>query len=152
MRKRTVAIPFLVAGLLVTIAVSQVLGAEDVKKEIDAANAEFARVFAAGDAAGLAARYTEQGQILPPFAEVVSGRAAIEAYWKAAFQAGLSKVTLTALEVEAFGDTAIETGRAEITDAAGRQMDVAKYIVIWKRVNGEWKMHKDIFNSDLPPH
>lgn len=139
------------AGLAIVIAVSPILGADDIKRQIDAANAEFGRLFEADDAAGLAARYTENGELLPPNAEAISGRAGIEVYWKAAVQ-GAGKVTLTALEVEQHGDTAIETGHAELADATGKQMDAAKYIVIWKRVGGEWKMHKDIFNSNLPAH
>jgi len=136
----------------IAIAASPIFGADDVRGQIEAANAEFSRLFAAGDAAGLAGRYTENGQILPPNMEAITGRAGIEGYWKAALQVPGAKLTLTALEVEALGDTAIETGRVEFVDGAGRRMDTAKYIVIWKRVNGEWKMHKDIFNSDLPAH
>ncbi len=139
------------AGLAIAYAASPILGADDIKKQIDAANAEFARLFDADDAAGLAARYTEDGQLLPPNMETVTGRAAIEVYWAAAVQ-GAAKLTLTAIEVEQHGDTAIETGHAEITDAAGKQMDAAKYIVIWKKVGNDWKMHKDIFNSNLPAH
>jgi len=29
-------------------------------------------------------------------------------------------------------------------------LDKGKYIVIWKKVDGEWKYYRDIFNSDLP--
>ena len=48
------------------------------------------------------------------------------------------------------GDTAIEVGRAELFDAAGEIADTLKYIVIWKRVDGKWKLHRDIFNSITP--
>lgn len=149
MKKYTVGVAILLAGLVVPFAVSQARP-DGIKTEIDAANAEFARLFAEGDAAALAARYTENAQLMPPNVEMMSGQAAIGVYWKATLEGGASRLTLLALEVEQFGDTAIETGRAEIADAQGNVVDVAKYIVVWKRVGNEWKMHKDIFNSNLP--
>jgi hypothetical protein len=29
-------------------------------------------------------------------------------------------------------------------------LDQGKYIVIWKREKGQWKLHRDIFNSSVP--
>ncbi len=137
-------------GIGVAIAGQRVFGAEDIKAQIEAANAKFVQIFEAGDAAGVAARYTKDGQVLAPGSDTVSGTAAIEAFWKAGMQAGVPKLTLTTLEAEQHGDTAIEVGRAGIFDAQGNQLDASKYIVIWKRVNGEWKLHRDIFNAMGP--
>jgi hypothetical protein len=35
-------------------------------------------------------------------------------------------------------------------NAAGNG-DTGKYIVVWKRQDGVWKLHADIWNSDAPP-
>jgi ketosteroid isomerase-like protein len=32
-----------------------------------------------------------------------------------------------------------------------RALDKGKYIVIWKQEDGQWKLHRDIFNSSMPP-
>jgi hypothetical protein len=32
----------------------------------------------------------------------------------------------------------------------GSILDTGKYIVIWKRENGAWKWHRDIWNSSRP--
>jgi hypothetical protein len=32
---------------------------------------------------------------------------------------------------------------------AGDLIDRGKYIVIWKLIQGEWKLHRDIWNSSL---
>jgi hypothetical protein len=29
-------------------------------------------------------------------------------------------------------------------------LDEGKYIVIWKQVEGQWKLHRDILNSSRP--
>ena len=60
------------------------------------------------------------------------------------------QIRLEAVEVEGHGDTAYEVGRATITGADGETLDEAKYIVIWKKVGDAWKLHRDIFNSNLP--
>lgn len=149
--KRPLGTAIALALIAAAIGAPRVRGAEDIQSQIELANAEFMRAYAAGNTARLAARYTEDGQLLPPGMAPVTGHAAIEAYWRASFEAGAAKAILTTLEAEQHGDTAIETGTAEILDAKGNRLDAAKYIVIWKRVNGAWKMHRDIFNSSLPP-
>jgi ketosteroid isomerase-like protein len=32
----------------------------------------------------------------------------------------------------------------------GKVADRGKYVVIWKRVGGEWKLHRDIWTTSLP--
>ena len=44
----------------------------------------------------------------------------------------------------------LETGRYELYDAQNKILDKGKYVVVWKQENGEWKLFRDIFNSDLP--
>jgi ketosteroid isomerase-like protein len=33
----------------------------------------------------------------------------------------------------------------------GKVVDRGKYIVIWKREQGQWKLHRDIWNTSMPP-
>jgi ketosteroid isomerase-like protein len=32
----------------------------------------------------------------------------------------------------------------------GTIADKGKYIVVWKKEDGKWKLHRDLSNSDLP--
>jgi uncharacterized protein (TIGR02246 family) len=130
-------------------AVSAQTGA--VRAAVDASNKKFGAAIAAGNAAGVAALYTEDAVVLPPNAESVTGRPAIEKFFLALIAGGVKGATLTAKEVEAHGETATEVGAYSIADAAGKELDRGKYIVLWKRVKGEWKLHRDIFNSSMPP-
>jgi ketosteroid isomerase-like protein len=43
-----------------------------------------------------------------------------------------------------------EEGVYEIKTKDGKQLDKGKYIVLWKKEDGKWKLHRDISNSDLP--
>ena len=94
--------------------------------------------------------YAEEGKIMPPNSEILTGREAIQAFWQAALDMGIAKAALKIVEVEKHGDTAIEIGLYELSAANDQVLDKGKYVVIWKKVEGEWKMHRDIWNSNLP--
>lgn len=57
---------------------------------------------------------------------------------------------LNTIEVEDSSDTAIQTGKYTLCNTNGA-IDSGKYIVIWKKQDGEWRLHKDIWNSSLTP-
>jgi uncharacterized protein (TIGR02246 family) len=122
-----------------------------VRDAIVAANETFVNTFNKGDAAGLAALYTEEGQLLPPNAETMSGHQAIQAFWQGAMDMGIKSAQIETGEVEAHGETAIEVSRYKLYGAEDQVLDKGKFIVIWKRENGQWKLHRDIFNSSMPP-
>lgn len=102
---------FVVFVLLLSVPqITQANGTEDVRSAIEAVNAEFSAAFNRGDAAAVAGLYTEDGSLLPPGENIVSGRSNIEANWKAGVDAGLSNLQLKASEVEAHGPLAYEVG------------------------------------------
>lgn len=117
---------------------------------IEKANAAFAAAFAKGDAKAVAEMYTDTAQLFPPNAEIVGGRTDIEQFWKTVMAAGIARVELATLEVDPLGDTIVETGKATLFDKAGMVLDRAKYLVVWKKVDGKWKLHRDFWNSNLP--
>jgi len=121
-----------------------------VQAVIAAANENFMAAFNRGEAAGLADFYTENGQLLPTGSDFVTGKAAIQAFWQGAMDMGIKKtVRLETVEAEGHGDTAIEIGKYTLSGEAGNVMDRGKYVVIWKQEGGQWKLHRDIWNSSL---
>ena len=116
---------------------------------IVAANENFMANFKEGNTAGLAALYTENGQILPPNSDFIAGKQAIQPFWQAVFDMGIKEAKLETVEVEGHGDTAIEVGKYTLQGEEGQELDKGKYIVIWKQEEGQWKLHRDIFNSSL---
>jgi len=122
----------------------------NVRTEITAANEQFMQCFELGDAAGLAALYTPDGQILPPNSYFVYGQAAIQAFWQGVMDSGVRGVRLEIVEVDDHRDTAIEISRYTLLIAGDVVLDEGKYIVIWKQVAWQWKLHRDIFNSSRP--
>jgi hypothetical protein len=63
---------------------------------------------------------------------------------------GIKSVALKSVEVESFGDTIVEQGTATFYGEDQNLLDTGKYLVVWKRVEGEWKLHRDCWNSNEP--
>jgi uncharacterized protein (TIGR02246 family) len=140
----------LIALGIVLAAVSAVAQTPGPRAAIEAANARFSADFAKGDAAAVASHYTVAGQVFPPNGDVVKGREAIAKFWKGAMDAGVTGVKLMVVEAEAHGGTAHEVGTYVLTGEGGKTLDTGKYIVVWKRDGGQWKLHRDIWNTSMP--
>jgi uncharacterized protein (TIGR02246 family) len=120
--------------------------AQSLKASIDRANQDFASAYAKGDAAGIAALYTEQATVLPPGAPMMKGRKTIEAFWKQAMT-GLKNLKLQTVDVQSLGGgSAREIGT--FTADSGQQPVVGKYVVVWKKVGKSWRLDTDIWNND----
>jgi ketosteroid isomerase-like protein len=92
--------------------------------------------------------YTVEARILPPGAPLMRGREAIKQFWQAGIAAlGIKGARLTTIELEMAGDTAVEIGEAEL-HLGENGTAIAKYIVHWKRVDGQWLWDKDIWNMN----
>lgn len=141
----------LVTTLLLTLGVlSPSAQTGDVRAAIEAVNAKFGAAWGAKDAAALTALYTATATVMAPNGARVSGSSAILEFWKTALPGVPAVGKLTTVEVEAHGDTAHEVGTYQLSAADGKVVDKGKYIVIWKREGGQWKLHRDIWNSDMP--
>lgn len=123
--------------------------ASDVLEEIRSANQNFEKTFARGDAQGMASLYTSDGVLLPPGAGIQEGANAIQNFWQMVMDMGIKGARLETLEVQQEGETAIEMGQYELSGADGQRLDHGKYMVIWKRQEGNWKLHKDIWNTSV---
>lgn len=145
----------LVTGIVAALFLALSAGVEagdpkELGKAIADANAEFMKRFAAGSGTGVAELYTEDGQLLPPNSETISGHAAIGEFWQGAIDSGVKGAKLKPVEVEGAGEIACEVGIYALMDGEGNALDKGKYMVLWKQEEGQWKLHRDIWNSNLP--
>ena len=152
--------------LLATLGIPAIAGAQarvataaksggDARSAIEAANARYVESFNKGDIAAAASIYDADATVMPPNAAAITGQPAIADYWQGGWKAGVRNVKLTTSEVSVHGNEASEVGTYEMEvqspDGAVVGKDHGKYIVLWKRdANGQWKWHRDIFNSDVP--
>jgi uncharacterized protein (TIGR02246 family) len=114
--------------------------------DIAAVNRKFEQAAANGDLDLLASLYTKDAVAMPPDGPFVKGRDNIKQMWGSiAQQIGLKSVKLQTVDLEISGDTANEVGEAHLTLASGAA--VVKYVVVWKKADGEWRLHRDIWNA-----
>ena len=112
----------------------------------------FEEAFFKGEADTISRMYTEDAEWLVPEAPIVKGREAIGQVWARIIGPGGNTVRVDVLEVEESGDWAYDVGTFEARTPDGNVLNAGKYIVIWKRQSsGERKIHRDIFNWDVPP-
>lgn len=150
--RRAFALLLLVGALAPAHARAQAEGAaapppepSPLRAAIDAGNYFFARLFEERDATAIAHLYTDDGRVIAPGAPPAEGRAAIAAFWSAAF-ADTKSVRLETLSVEGEGGFAYEDGVVHLVAHDGSETS-ARYVVVWKRVGRRWYLHRDIWNA-----
>ena len=99
------------------------------------------------DAAAITAVYAANGSIMPPNAETVSGREAIEAYWVELLATG-NILGIKAAEVRASGNIGYRVGTFTLASPHNELVDKGKYVEVWHYMDDGWRMMYDIYNSD----
>lgn len=121
----------------------------NLSAEITGANQRFMELFSRGETAAIAACYTRDAQLLVPHNEIIRGRDAIEKIFGMSAGHG-HKLAFTTLELEGDEDSALEIGQYTRKDAGGAMLDRGKYLVVWKRIGSDWKIHRDMISTSLP--
>ena len=117
--------------------------------ELSARDEAWEEAFNAGDAAKVAASYTDDARLLAPNATMSQGKAAVEAAFGEMISTGL-KGSLSSIEAMVSGDIGYSVGTYELKDAGGASVDSGKYVETFRNVGGVWKISNDIWNSDRP--
>jgi uncharacterized protein (TIGR02246 family) len=123
--------------------------------EIAALRRHFAEVLFNRDHAALPTLFTADTLLLPAGKPLVRGREGVVAFWAAASSNPDRRLRSEFEAIDSLfeGEVVIESGRATVFAVErGREqlVDRGKYVVVWKREEGRWKRHRDIFNSDTP--
>lgn len=145
--------------LLISCAGSQSqapINTDEVRAAIAATDKKFMEDFNRGDAAAAAAAYTYNAIVMPPNEPPIEGKQAIEkSLTELISKLQLSNLQLSISEVDVQGDTAIVRG-AYSSNITVPGMDVpmedrGKTLTVWKKqADGSWKLHRDIWNSNMP--
>jgi uncharacterized protein (TIGR02246 family) len=134
--------------LVVAFALALVSPAFAQKAKIEAANAKWIEMFNKGDFDGIAQLYTIDAVAFPPGSAIVRGRTAIGAMWKRMAEQ-VTSPKLTTLEVKRLSPSAArEIGTFSLTTKGSSPKEISgKYLVLWQRVQGDWKLAADIWND-----
>jgi uncharacterized protein (TIGR02246 family) len=122
----------------------------NVHDAIAKADQKFMELYKKGDAAGVADLYTDNPVLMPPGMDFVRGKEGVQAAFEAFMAMGVKEMVFEIVEVDHAGDSAVEMSTYQLLGAGGQMLDFGKFIVVWKWEHGEWKLHRDIFNTSKP--
>ena len=109
--------------------------------------AQFKTAFNKQDAAGVAGVFKDDAKLMPAGKPVLTGTEAIRAYWQGAFNAGVSHIEKTPIQIAVSGDLAVETSSYVVTFKD--QQIAGKDTLVWQRgQDKQWRIASDIWNSD----
>lgn len=128
---------------------------EAAKAAIDEVRTKYLAAENSGDAAALAAMYTDDGVYMPSNMPAAAGKAEIQARFEQMFAQMTAQGSATPASIDIAGDWAIERGsfQTTLTPKAGGDpiQNTGKYVVVSKKTDSGWKIHYLIWNSDTPP-
>ena len=115
---------------------------------IKAENARWAEAFGRGDYEAIGRLYTEDGALLPPDGDRITGPRAITEYFTKGYAASKHD-TVSFSNYEFYGnDQAVaEVSDAEIRDHDGKLKLRAKQTLIFLKQGDTWKLHRDMWSN-----
>jgi uncharacterized protein (TIGR02246 family) len=119
--------------------------------EIATNNRAFESAIATGNVDAIAALLAPDVIALPPDGPMVTGREAVRQFWASTIREhGVTSCQIITDHLDTVGDVATEVGHATMTMAPpnGKSETASiKYVVVWKRLDGRWLLHRDIWNA-----
>jgi ketosteroid isomerase-like protein len=113
---------------------------------------EWSRRFQVKDIDWIMTLYTEESRMFPPGGEPVTGLEALRAAWQSLADTKGLEITWepTEAHVAESGDMAWDIGDVIVFSPDGMRQ-TGKYLVVWKRENGNWKVSVNTYNENSPP-
>lgn len=137
-----------------TTATKEVAASFDVsvmKQIIEGKDKDWAKAVITSDSATMVSHYTKDGKIFPPNGDPIVGRAAIAAFVSEVNKFGIKEYKDETVALYGNEDNLIEEGNYTMGDGKGNTLDKGKYIAIWRREEGDWKIYSNMYNTSLPP-
>jgi uncharacterized protein (TIGR02246 family) len=161
MKKRIIFVMFFIIGLIcITGCKKEESMAAEVKPEFDLAAAKSAiearsKIYVdavnKSDSVGLANCYTSDAKLMQPNGESAVGRKNIQKLVGEWMKAGMPHFSIQTVEVWGNETTLTAEENWSMTDKDGKVVDSGKALELYKMEDGVWKLHRDCFNSNMPP-
>ena len=111
----------------------------------------FEIAFTNHDLPGCLALFADDAQILPEHGAVISGRSEIESFLKNSMTPIVSFKTDTEMTLVR-RDLAVEQGHFTVRNIRrGVDIEMGKYMHVWRKVKGQWRLYRVIYNWDVAP-
>ena len=111
---------------------------------------DFSAAVMHSDYQSIGSAYTVDAKIFPNNVDIIQGREAIIKYWTLPKGLKTKYHKIIPSEIKVLGDEAYDYGYYEGTTlrANGTESNwKGKYVIVWKKIDQEWKIYLDIWNS-----
>ena len=110
----------------------------------------FSKAVMASDYQAIGDAYTVDAKIFPNGPDIIEGRDAIKKYWTLPEGRSTKYHKINPVEIKITGNEAYDYGYYEGTtlfDDGKESSWRGKYVIIWRKEDGDWKIYLDIWNA-----
>jgi len=132
-------------------AVAPVIDKEQIKKEIQAKEDEFAALYNASELKDIG-YYADDATTFYQNREPMVGKEAIVAFLKSGLDSNSNKISFITNEVfpSNDGDQVVEVGSYKVVDSANTAINTGNYMVLFVKRNGKYFSLREMSASDMP--
>ena len=137
-------------GVLLPVANAQAQTAPSDSALIHEASRQFSTAYVRSDADAMVALYTSDATIFPERSIALAGQEAIRKYWTLPPGRRITRHAVTPTRIVVDGDHAYDHGVYEVSgerDGKAWGPFRGKYVIVWRRERGAWRMELDMWNS-----
>lgn len=124
---------------------------DSVKAHIVKMNEGYSERFMSNDTAFYMARYCADAEVYSPEMPAIKGREAIRKFFYNDGNNKEAKIDLPAGNFYGSEELVVEEGTYSFPDGKGGSFDKGKFIALWKKEDGAWKLFREIWNTDNTP-
>lgn len=125
-------------------------GLDATRQLIGQQNTRFTQAHLTGDIALIDSMFAPDAKSFPPGAVAVTGLRAMHDFTVEYLKAGLTEFREETTDFYGNADFVVDAGTYVVTDGPEQVTERGKYLNVWKKVNGTWKIQSNIWNSDAP--
>lgn len=152
MKKIRLGIQALLVGLALFAGITRLVAQSTLadEEQIQKAAENFSAAYVRGDYKTMLTHYVDDAVLMPPGQDMIYGKEAIYKFWTrdTAYHQVFHKTKSDKLEIK--GTVAFDNGywySESVYNGKSRPLASGKYLIIWRKENGEWKMYHDIWNN-----
>ena len=121
-----------------------------MKKIIEEKNNQFTQAHITGDTTFLNNIFTKDAKAFPPNSDAVVGRAAISAENSKWVNFDINEFREKTTAFYGNEDYLIDEGTYYLRYGKVNTIDKGKYLNVWKKEDGDWKMFTNMWNTSMP--
>jgi hypothetical protein len=121
---------------------------EAARQLIAQQNERFTKAHLAGDIATIDAMFAPDARVFPPGAATVTGAQALHDFTVDYLKAGLTEFREESTRCYGNDAHVVDEGTYVVTYGPDHVTERGKYLNVWTRVNGSWKIASNMWNTD----